>query len=176
MGGRGRDSALTLFPEAQNLHLVQEAARVTSEPRLSLSHSPPPIPPPRPSPAALWGMGAEAASFPRPGEGQRLWAGHGLPAPPSPELGAWAGGEAWAGGRGSGQDERTGRLRGSGGAPLLAGGPVPPGPVESSRSFCGTGTTLCSPACLQPPEGAVPPTPQGLAWSFLSLGHAVASC
>lgn len=94
-GGRGQDSAPTLLPVPRNLHLVREAARVTSEPRLPLSHSL------LPSPAALWGMGAEAAAFPRPGEGQRLWAGHGLPGPRSPALGVWAGGEAWAGGRGS---------------------------------------------------------------------------
>lgn len=60
--------------EAQNPYLVQEAARIQSGPRGTLLFPTAFLPQPR-GPRGPWGMGAEAASFPRPEEGQRLWAG-----------------------------------------------------------------------------------------------------
>lgn len=100
--------------KARSLYLGQEAARIKAEPRGLCCF---PQFPPRPhGPCGPLGDGREAASFPRPKEGQRLWAGH--------AVGTSIQGFGQGTGLGTGLGEKT--VRGSPAKPPVGRCPEPP--------------------------------------------------
>lgn len=153
--------------EAQNPYLVQEAARIQSGPRGTLLFPTAFLPQPR-GPRGPWGMGAEAASFPRPEEGQRLWAGPVVctacqslsSLPHGSGLGARAGPEGRGRGRQSGGFRRWPRIA----------------PCKSTLPLCYRHQALQASPCFQILQGARLPQTLCMEFSWDPHLHPFCTC